>query len=472
MSPSSPHRDLSKRDILWGFAAQGLNIGTMVIMLPVIMRYMSRAEVGIWFVFFAILGLVQLLELGFQYVLARSFSYVYAGAQKLLSDGLEANQGPFKPELLAELLAASRRIYLCISGLASLALGIGGTAYLYAVMPKSLDSTVVFWSWAAVSAGYIINFYYGYLNAFLQGRGDMMKSNQVVVATKLTQLTSSLALVAFCHAGLIGLGIGSLLSTLVNRYLAYHFAFPPRMRETIPSNIPNTAVNGMVKTLWHNASRYGIALIGAFLISRANIIIAASRIGVEETAGYSLALQIFMVIQIVATLPFNLQLPKLSALRAIENRADISRTFSTALATAILLFSFAAMFVLLGGNPLLHLIRSSTALPGTALLAVMALTALLETNHGICANFIATGNQIPFAWAGLMTGICIALIGWFVAPRFGTYGLVITVCVCQLAYNNWKWPLVAARTLKTNYLYILTAGIKNSVETFSRMVRI
>jgi len=460
MSQANHHAALSKRDIFWGLAAQGLNIGLMVIMLPVILRHMSRAEVGIWLVFFAITGLVQLLELGFQYVLARSYSYVYAGAQELLPSGLQTGTGPLNENLLAILLTASRRIYLTIAILAAAVLWLGGTTYLYSVLPAGLSASTVLWSWAAFSTGYVVNFYYGYLNALLQGRGDMLQSNKVVVASKGTQLVVSIVLVAFFNAGLVGLGLASLLSMLVNRFLAFHFAYAPARTEMrVPPAAPDAA-RKMVKVLWHNARRYGESMIGGFLIARANVLIAASRIGVVETAGYSLALQVLIVMQVVSMLPFNLSLPRLSHLRAVGDVPTTYRVFSSTLAAAIMIFGFAGLGLLLFGNPLLRLIKSSTTLPDTALLATMIVIFFLELNHGICANLIAAGNEVPFGRAGLITGASSAVTGWIVTPYFGVAGLIAVVGLCELAYNNWKWPLQAARQFKVSFIQVLSDGFK------------
>lgn len=463
MTASSPHSALSKRDLIWGLAAQGMNIGFMVIMLPVILRYMSRAELGVWFVFAAMIGLVQLLQLGFQYVLARSFSYVYAGAQELLPSGLQDNTGPFSQKLLAELIGAARRIYLTIATLAAVILWTFGTIYLYYVKPHELSFGVVFWAWMAFSASFLINFFYGYLDAVLQGRGDMRLSNKVAVTAKSTQVFFCTLFVAVFHMGLIGLGVGSLLYTIVNRFLALRYAYAPNRPEMRSLSAASEDVGRTVRVLWHNASRYGAALIGAFLISRANILVAAGQIGVVETAGYSLALQLLIVLQQVSALPLNLSLPRLSHLRMVGDKGAVYRVFGLALAADMMIFGVGAI-ALLFGNPVLRMLGSSTMLPGPMLLVPMVLIFLLELNHGNCANLIAAGNEVPFARAGLVTGICILVLGWLAAPHFGITGLIAVVGVCQLAYNNWKWPLEAARGLQVSYLKLLRDGFASAFQ--------
>lgn len=453
-------RATSKRGLAWGFAAQIMSVGLWLVMLPVILRFMDRASVGVWFVFLSVSALVALLEMGFQYVLARNFSYVYAGAREVHAAGLQPGTGPLDPQLLQTLVAASRRIYTIIAVLAVIAFGTFGSAYVYSVVPASLSTSTVLWSWAAFSTSYVITLYASYCNAILQGRGDIQISNQITVLGKATQLIVSLTFVA-AGFGLIGLGIGVLTSALLSAYVAFRSAYDRSRPEMVHRPVVAAEVRDLIKTLWHNASRYGLVLIGAFLILEANVLIAASRIGVVETASYSLAVQVLMVAQTVAVLPFNLSLPRLSHLHAIGDRTDTYNVFSTALATSLVLYTVLAACVLWAASPLLTLIGASTPLPRQGVLALMALIGLLQVNHGVCGNFIATRNEIPFARASVVTGICVAVLGWLAAPVWGILGVVVATGACQLAYNNWKWPRVAADLVGDSFSTILVRGLRN-----------
>ena len=64
---------LTWSNLSWGFLAQGLNIGTGLLLLPMILRYLKPDEIGLWFVFMSLAGLAQLLELGFQPTIAQEW---------------------------------------------------------------------------------------------------------------------------------------------------------------------------------------------------------------------------------------------------------------------------------------------------------------------------------------------------------------------------------------------------------------
>ncbi|MBK8360425.1 MAG: hypothetical protein IPL15_16175 [Comamonadaceae bacterium] len=90
---------------------------------------------------------------------------------------------------------------------------------------------------------------------------------------------------------------------------------------------------------------------------------ASSYLGLKEAASYGLAIQIFFLLNTIATVPFHLAMPKLNALRAQNKHEQVYRAFSTLLVTALLVYSIASLMVLFFGNYFLISIGSSTKLP-------------------------------------------------------------------------------------------------------------
>ena len=448
-----------KSDLLWGYAAQVLNIGLGLIMLPVLVRYMSPAEVGLWFVFITLISLVQLLELGFMPTLSRNFAYIYAGTQKLSAFGLQDNgNGPLNISLLANLVAAARWTYLWITLVAAAVLIFGGTIYITRLLQPEHDTFKVLAGWFALVVGSIINLYFNYLNAVLLGRGDVTAANKVVIGSRSIQVIFGVISVV-AGFGLLGLGIASILSAIISRVLARRYVFTRQHPEMIGlvANAEGTKI--LIGTLWHNASRFGIVLLGVFLIWRANIFIASSYLGLEDAASYGLAVQIFTLLNTIATVPFNLSLPKLNSLRARKKNAEVYKTFSALLVSAIIMYVIAALFVLFMGNYLLDIIGSSTKLPNNWIMLLMAVVFLLEINHGTCSNFITTGNHVPFVHAAVISGLCIVVLSVFLAPIYGLGGLVMSQGVVQVLYNNWKWPMEVGKIFNVPYFKMLFNGL-------------
>ena len=66
---------INKNDILWGYLSQFLYIGSGAILIPVAIANLSAEQMGLWYVFFGLAGLAQLLEFGLQPTVSRLSSF-------------------------------------------------------------------------------------------------------------------------------------------------------------------------------------------------------------------------------------------------------------------------------------------------------------------------------------------------------------------------------------------------------------
>ena len=81
--------NIGKKDVLWGYISLLLVQGINVILLPVIVRYLNFAELGVWYTFTSLYGLAMLIDFGFQTIITRNISYLWSGAQSIKSIGFE-----------------------------------------------------------------------------------------------------------------------------------------------------------------------------------------------------------------------------------------------------------------------------------------------------------------------------------------------------------------------------------------------
>jgi O-antigen/teichoic acid export membrane protein len=455
----------TNKDLVWGVAAQGLSVGLWLVMLPAVLHYLPPAQVALWLVFVTLVALTQLLELGFQPTLARNVAFVYAGTKTLRSTGVtKDHDGILDPTLLASLQAASRLIYRRVSLSSAAMLWLGGTAYIVNIVPADVEIGPVVWAWIAFSSSQVLNLWFGHLNAFLHGRGDLLLANQAIVLSRLVQLVLGVALIV-SGGGLMALGLAALVGAICGRWVALRFVALRNAELKGAAPVTAEMVRSLVRVIWPNASRYGLVLLAAFMITRANTLVATSRVGLIEAAGFALAVQILLTLQSLATLPYNLALPKLNQMRAQAAEQEMRSLFGGALVRSLGLFVIAAAGLVLTGPTLLRLVGSNTDLPGTGLMLALSLVMLLDLNHGLCANLITTDNRVPFVSAWLITGAGIVSTAWLVAPVWGVAGIVAGIALWQAAHNNWRWPREAARSLGTSYATLISDAVRSAKRT-------
>jgi O-antigen/teichoic acid export membrane protein len=450
----------TRRDIIWGYVAQALNIGAGLILLPVILHFLPPEDVGLWFVFVTLGSLAQLLEFGFQPTMARNTAYVYAGAQVLVRKGLSSS--PENPclnlQLLSDLVHTARGIYRIVSLLAFVALIGGGTFYISQLLVPTQDPWLYLSAWITFAFGYVATFYYGYFNGLLQGRGDITSANKVIVITRGTFILLGAVLVVLGY-GLIGLGIASLISAIIGRWASrrYYFTvFRPEARQAHYLKV--TGGKRLLSTLWHNSWRLGMVHLGAFLIQRASILIASSFLGLAAAASYGMTITVLMALMSIATVLANVQLPHMNALQLAGDRQALRAIFGEILIVAWIAFLSGLGFLLLYGDDLLILISSRTPLLPVPELMVLGVIMLLELNHSVAASYITTTNEVPFLKAALFSGLIIVLLSLALVSSCGVWGLILAQGVVQLAYNNWKWPKDAIAHLGGNFSGVLWTG--------------
>ncbi len=454
-------KTVTKKDFYWGYAATALNIGVGLILLPVILIYLNPVDVSLWLVFVTLASIAQLLELGFQPTLSRNSAYIHAGAQSLSKVGIPEGTNTssiINKKLLDSLVEAARRIYQYVAIIAAIVLITLGTFYVSSLLDENQNKKYYFTAWIIFSCGYIINFYYGYINALLQGRGDITQANKVIVLTRSILIIIGAWAVTKGY-GLMGLAVASLLSSLIGRIIALRlFHGKNKSIDIVNKEEVKKSREVMIKILLPNALRLGAVHLGAFLVLRGNILIASSILGLEAAASYSISLTILMTLSSISMVICQLQIPYMSALQAKGEKEKLVSTLGEILIVSWTIYILGlALFIILGDD-LLLLIGSNTKLLDRNLLLLLGAVLLFELNHSIAATYLTSINRIPFVSAAIISGLCIQILALITINKWGIIALILSQGVVQLFYNNWKWPLEALNDLKTRLSSVLKFG--------------
>jgi O-antigen/teichoic acid export membrane protein len=435
-----------KKDVLWGYLSQFLQYGAALLVLPLLLRKLTSAELGVWYVFMTISALVSMLDMGFTQTLARNVSYVMGGAKQLQKNGYElVGQGAeIDYGLLNAMIKASRRIFLVIALIGLILLAFPGSLYIFHISREQIDHQALLLTWGIFVFATVLNIFYKYYTPLLQGRGlfaEFYKSNALgnlgFIFTTAVLLQAGLSLLA--------VALGYFVSALIGRWLSWRYFYDKNF--SLQLLRPSSTAIGFIdifNIMWHNAWRIGLGVIGAFLILRANIFLASIYLGLATTAAYALTLQIFFMLQGISTVVFNIQLPKVAQYRLGNQLDSLKKTIKSGFGWALGLFILGTITLIFFGAEFIRVIGGQTELLPMPLLAWMGLMMFLELNHSLAAGFIVTGNQVPFVKPALISGVAIVLsslaglkyggfnVGWLIGSQF----------VVQAAYNNWKWPLV------------------------------
>ena len=435
-------------DYLWGYAASFLGLASGLLVLPIILKYLSKDQVGLWFVFVSLASFSQLLDSGFQPTITRNIGYVLGGARVLtrgkftsLSNGCQ----PPSINLLQRLLNAAKKIYRVISVICLSTLLSFGSVYVLSLTKNLPEWRSVLIAWFLFAAGTALNLFSGFANSFILGYGDIAWPNRALVFSR----TIFIALAIFlCSLGLgiVALGLAQLVSALsYQALLRCRFIF--LLPYSIAEDQKPSSSNRLRTILWHNSRKMGLVQIGAFLVQKATILIAASTLGVGDSASFSLSITLVNAFSSVCQTYVSYNSPFLVRIRLLgagSMEALRARYLRISL-RSVMLFLLLAAFPLMFGPPILTYLGSSTSLLPTQEFLVLSVIYALEVNHSVAATFIASSNHIPFVLPSILSGSLIVALSIYFAPQYGVFAMIVIQGIVQLLYNNWKWPLDVLR---------------------------
>jgi O-antigen/teichoic acid export membrane protein len=75
--------NITRKDVMWNYAATFLKIGVDIILQPFILRVFPQKTEVIWSVFTTVITLTGLFDFGFNSSFARNVSYVVSGVKVL-----------------------------------------------------------------------------------------------------------------------------------------------------------------------------------------------------------------------------------------------------------------------------------------------------------------------------------------------------------------------------------------------------
>ena len=300
--------------------------------------------------------------------------------------------------------------------------------------------------WIFFSFSTAFNYYYGYVNIFARGRGNIDLLNKTIIISKIVYIIIVYLLI-LSQWGLGALVFGNFLSALTARVVCLKGFYDKDFRFKLKSH--SVKHKNLFPIIWHNAKRFGLASLTTFAFSQANIFIAGAFLSINDVAELGLALQLMGIIVTCARVPFNTYYPRICALWVTKSIKAIRDIFIPCQLIGYLIWMVGFVILIFWGNVILEIFHSKTYLPQTGVILIYALFYLMELTHGNCSMLISSQNIVPFLNAAIVACITsISLMFLLIYLGFGLYSFPIAMCLGNIPYNSWKWPVETYKLLK------------------------
>ena len=450
----------TKKDIIWNYIAIFFNMGTGVIVLPLILHFLSAEEIGLNYLMLTISSMVALIDFGFSPQIGRNITYALSGAKRVEKEGLhdEANAEP-NYRLLSTVIHAAKFIYRRLSIVVLVLMLTLGTYYIHHVTHGFQDVNNSLLIWIVFCISNYFNIYFIYYRSLLTGSGKIYESSVSVILSKLTYIITCGVLV-FCGFGLISVVVANMLAPLVLFAYSHIKFYTPQMKAQLPSDIKKDEINEAISGIWYNAKKLGINSLGSFAILKLNLFLVGLFLPLSVVGSFGILTQVVPTLSGVATALFYSYQPQIASLQVVHDNKEIIKKLSITVVVfwLIMIVGGSALVIMLPW--ILQIIGSNAEVPPMLISVLYLIVMTLEGNHTIFSTTIVTANKVPFVAAGLLSGALIAIL-MYLSLRFTTLGLlgvVLAQGLVQLAYNNWKWPKYVLDDLRVNALTFVQQG--------------
>lgn len=464
---------LTKKDILWSYISQFLNLGAGLITLPFVLRILTADEIGMNYLMITVSTMVALLDFGFAPQFARNITYVFAGAQALHKEGVEKGADTINYTLLKNMIGVAKMVYTRLAVLSLLIMLTAGTWYIYQVTEGFTNVPRSLLIWIIYSFSVFFNVYFFYYTSLLMGRGRVKESKIAMIAQKLSSICLTLGLL-FAGVGLLGVVLSNLLSPFVGRFISHKFFYDKELKQNL-ENVEESREQKieLFKIIWYNAQKLGLVFLGSYAANKFGMFLAGLFLSLQEIASFGLMMQLFNILASTSSTFNSACQPQFAAYRTSGDNDGLIKRFAFTMNIFYIIFIVGALIIICLGPWILKLIGSNATLPSILTVTIYAIMMLLEKNHAQFSTIIVTGNQIPFVESTLIAGGAMCVLSFFSLKftSLGILGVVAAVGLCNAVYANWKWPYVVCKQFHVNFFKFLKIGAQGTIAAIESFLK-
>ncbi|MGD3156156.1 O-unit flippase-like protein [Staphylococcus warneri] len=436
--------NIGKKDVAWSYISLAMVQGINIMLLPIILKFLNSAELGLWYTFTSLYGLAMLIDFGFQTVIARNISYLWSGAKTVKKEGFDetdVKENGIHIGYFIKVLSTVKFIYYVMGIIILTIFMTFGTLYLLQITNGEIDLYEALIAWFFYMLSIVLNVAFSFWNAILKGIGAIKVYNQILVITKVTQLILSILLLVVGY-GIIGVSFAYLVSVIVNRLLQSfnYYRFTNETKAT-RKKIKVKYDKEIFEAFLPNTVKTGILSLSNYLVINFPIILCSYFLSLNVSGQFGLINQIITLILTLSNSYFNTYLSKFNYLRVRKQFDELHKLFTKSMVTNYIFNFIAFALLLVFGNFALNLIGADYTLLPIGLMLIVIVYRFLYNNQILFTTFLTTKNKIPhykqFLISAIITIVVQVVVLTFVESTL--LYLIMPLLIIQLIFNNWYW---------------------------------
>ena len=425
---------------------------SLLVILPLILKKFTDAEVAIWYLFATIITLQGLIDMGFRVTFVRMISYAKGGAQDIIS--------VIKPDTNYTLNEANwhliNRIYSIMLKIYS-RLSVISFILLVTLGSLALKKQIVFvpflyqaWiAWGIVIIVTIIKLYGTVYSAYLEGLNYVALVRRIDSVTSICAILTSIAVLIF-KPSLLLLVIANqswAAIAVMRDYYICRYVEDGRFKTFIKFPFDKELFN----KIWRPAWKSGLSSCMSNGLNNLSSVLYAQIGSTASVASYLLALRILTQVETFSMAPFYSKIPLFSRLRV---RGEVNELIKKAQRSMLLShLVFLAGVILIGSTSHLLIIylHSHVQWVQSGIWLLLSFAYFVHRYGAMHMQLYNTTNHIVAHIADGISGIIFIAVASLMIHKYQLYAIPIGMLAGYLGFYSWYAAYHSLKSINKNF---------------------
>ncbi|MDH5716437.1 MAG: hypothetical protein OEZ22_02230 [Spirochaetia bacterium] len=435
------------KKILFGVSAVWVHkfivICINLILIPLLYVYLDKEILGIWFLMIGAQMVTGFFDFGLGQTLQRRIAFV----KGRFGENPDIALSEVSKQKIRNLLATSRRIFHIISLSVFILLLVGGFLYFNFLNINQSLKNEIYTAWIIMSFGYAASMWGWYIEASLNGMGNIGWSNMINTILWFFVLAASY-ISLFLGYGIIALSFIWFFRGILLRMIGWNIITKKHSWIKEKKGIWKALE---FKSMLKPALKWWIAVAGTFFLTGSARYFIGYYMGASFVPDYVATFTALSFLQsLFISLVFVIT-PLISQMFKAGHIDNIKKYIRELTLLALNLLIMIYLFIGFYGEEIFSLWLDKNHFVGYPVLFFLLLMMFLEAHHGMLNVINIAAEELSFYKYTLASGFISILLFIFLIPLLGVLGAAVSIFTAQLITNNWKIPMIALRII--NYKF-------------------
>lgn len=424
---------------------------SLFIVLPLILKNFSAAEVSLYYLFTAIITLIGLADFGFKSTFSRIISFAYGGAKDVGVFRGNVKVEEFKEcnwDLIENICSSMNRIYSWLSSILLIMFVTLGTWFLIKPIYAVIDTKQAWIAWGVIVLTTVIKFYGTIYQNYLEGLYKIALVRRIEAFMQLGSILSSITVLVLGGSILyliISVQIWQLLNVARNWYLA---RMVEQGKYRLFRSLPFDRI--LFKKIWRPAWRSGLSGLMSNGLTQLSGILYAQIGAPELVAAYLLALRIITQIKEISMAPFYSKIPLMARLRVDGRLKELVEISQRGMFLGHSVFVAGVIFVAVFSDKLMRLIESNVPFVSDSFWLFLSIAFFIHRYGAMHIQLYLTTNHIISHIADSVSGLIFILVAYLLVESIGIFAIPIGMIAGYLGFYAWYAVFYSVKSLSIN----------------------